>query len=136
MSDRAFDIADVSMDPRDLNATPHVARYANRRRSAIDGQTTRYKGYAASRRLQKRIKAFFCCAKPAASLGNTRLGGLTVAVSPSSLAWPPTTCLDCSRSSRHGQRRDDADDFLARWVRRETSVRANIPHQHAFSVRG
>lgn len=64
------------MEARELNATPHVAQNTAGRRSAIDGRTTRHKGYAASQRLRKRIEEFFGWAKAAAGLRKTRFRGL------------------------------------------------------------
>jgi hypothetical protein len=42
-----------------MNVRPHVAQNTNGRRSAIDGRTTRYVGYAISQRIRKRIEEAF-----------------------------------------------------------------------------
>ena len=42
-----------------MNVAPHVAQNTRRRRSAIDGRTTRHAGYAASQRVRKRIEEAF-----------------------------------------------------------------------------
>jgi len=47
-ADRGYDAADFVEELRTLNVRPHVAQNTNRRRSAIDGCTTRHPGYAAS----------------------------------------------------------------------------------------
>ena len=39
--------------------TPHVARNDRRRRSAVDGRTTRHAGYAVSQRRRKRVEEVF-----------------------------------------------------------------------------
>ena len=46
-------------DARDLGFTPHVAQHTNRRRSAIDGRTTRHRGHGTSQRIRTRIEEPF-----------------------------------------------------------------------------
>lgn len=58
-ADRGYDTADFIDDLRCRNATPHVARNAKNRRSAIDGRTIRHLGYIASQRIRRRIKEAF-----------------------------------------------------------------------------
>ena len=58
-ADRGYDTADFIDDLRCRNATPHVARNAKNRRSAIDGRTMRHLGYIASQRIRRRIKEAF-----------------------------------------------------------------------------
>jgi len=63
-ADKGYDTADFVMELRELGITPHVAQNAYdtgkaRRRSAIDGRTTRHPGYAASQRARKRIEECF-----------------------------------------------------------------------------
>ena len=41
---------------RRQGVSPHVAQNSKRRRSAIDGRTTRHVGYVVSQRLRKRIE--------------------------------------------------------------------------------
>lgn len=43
-ADRGYDAADFVEELRTLNVRPHVAQNTNRRRSAIDGRTTRHPG--------------------------------------------------------------------------------------------
>ena len=45
--------------PRARGVTPHVARNERRRRSAVDGRTTRHAGYGVSQRRRKRVEEVF-----------------------------------------------------------------------------
>ena len=59
--DKGFDTADFVAELRDLRITPHVAQNTcdtgkAKRRSNIDGRTTRHAGYAASQKCRKRIE--------------------------------------------------------------------------------
>ena len=54
-----------------------MAQNTSRRRSAIDGRTTRHAGYGISQRLRKRIEEPFGWIKSAAGLRKTRHRGLT-----------------------------------------------------------
>ena len=47
-ADTAYDTADFVDRARCANATLHVARNTSKRRSAIDGRTTRHAGYTVS----------------------------------------------------------------------------------------
>ena len=75
-ADRGYDAADFVEELRALNVRPHVAQNARRRRSAIDGRTTRHPGYAASQRIRKRIEEVFGWIKTVAGLRKTKLRGL------------------------------------------------------------
>jgi hypothetical protein len=75
-ADKAYDTADFVADLRDRNVTPHVAQNTSRRRSAIDGRTTRHPGYAVSQRIRKRIEEIFGWTKGAAGLRKTRHRGI------------------------------------------------------------
>lgn len=44
---------------RELAITPHVAQHDTKRRSAIDGRTTRHEGHLLSLRIRKRIEEPF-----------------------------------------------------------------------------
>jgi hypothetical protein len=57
-ADKAYDTADFVADVRQQNVTPHVTQNNKRRRSAIDGRTTRHAGYAVSQRIRKREEVF------------------------------------------------------------------------------
>ena len=63
-ADKGYDTHDFVMELREIGITPHVAQnaYATetaRRRSAIDGRTTRHEGYALSQKKRKRIEEIF-----------------------------------------------------------------------------
>jgi transposase len=75
-ADRGYDAADFVEELRTLNIRPHVAQNTNRRRSAIDGRTTRHAGYAASQRIRKRIEEAFGWIKSVAGMRKTKLRGL------------------------------------------------------------
>ena len=57
--DRNYDTKDFVADARAAGFTPHVAQNTTRRRSAIDGRTTRHAGYATSQRTRKRVEEPF-----------------------------------------------------------------------------
>ena len=75
-ADRGYDAADFVEELRTLNIRPHVDQNVSRRRSAVDGRTTRHAGYAASLRARKRIEEAFGWIKTIAGLRRTRLRGL------------------------------------------------------------
>jgi len=58
-ADKAYDTADFVARARQHGFTPQVAQNTNRRRSAIDGRTTRHGGYPISLRIRKRIEEPF-----------------------------------------------------------------------------
>jgi transposase len=58
-ADKNYDTRDFVADLRELEITPHVAQNDTRRRSAIDGRTTRHTGYAISQQKRKRIEEIF-----------------------------------------------------------------------------
>src|SRR4051794_756164 len=57
--DKGYDTAGFIADVRWLGFTPHVAQNTSRRRSAIDGRTTRHPGHEVSMRIRKRIEEPF-----------------------------------------------------------------------------
>ena len=64
-----------------MRCVPHVAQNAYdtgkaRRRSKIDGRTTRHGGYAVSQRIRKRIEEGFGWVKEIAGLAQVKLRGL------------------------------------------------------------
>jgi hypothetical protein len=67
---------------RARGVTPHIARNdhetktGKRRRSSIDGRTTRHPGYAVSQVIRKRIEEVFGWIKSSAGLRQTRHRGL------------------------------------------------------------
>ena len=74
-ADKAYDTADFVAEMRRLGMTPHVAQNDKRRRSAIDGRTTRHDGYKASLRIRKRIEEIFGWAKTVGRQRKTRYRG-------------------------------------------------------------
>jgi transposase len=73
--DKAYDTADFVADMRELGVTPHVAQNTNGRRSAIDGRTTRHRGYGVSQKKRKRIEEVFGWIKSSAGFRKTRHRG-------------------------------------------------------------
>jgi transposase len=79
--DKGFDTADFVAELRERRVTPHVAQNAYdtgtaKRRSNIDGRTTRHGGYARSQRARKRIEEIFGWLKTVAGWRKTRFRGL------------------------------------------------------------
>ena len=58
-----------------MNVTPHVAQNTSGRTSAIDGRTTRHRGYAISLRIRKRIEEAFGWIKTVAGQRKTSFRG-------------------------------------------------------------
>lgn len=73
-ADRGYDSADFVRDLRQACVTPHVARKS--RHSAIDGRTTRHKGYAMSQKQRKRIEEPFGWGKAVDGLAQTVYRGI------------------------------------------------------------
>ena len=73
-ADKAYDTQDFVNELRAMNVRAHVAQTRKGRRSAIDGRTTRHAGYAASKRIRKRIEN----AQPSRMLGRSRRGGFGI----------------------------------------------------------
>ncbi len=80
-ADKGYDAASFVGDLRQMAVTPHIARHdgqtktGKRRRTTIDGRTTRHAGYAVSQRVRKRIEEAFGWAKTVAGLGKMKLRG-------------------------------------------------------------
>ena len=75
-ADKAYDTRDFVQQCRCRNITPHVAQNNTRRRSAIDGRTTRWPGYALSlvkRRITEQGIGWF---KTVATLRKSRYRGV------------------------------------------------------------
>jgi IS5 family transposase len=81
-ADKAYDVMGFVGDLRSRAVTPHIARNdhltktGKRRRSAIDGRTTRHPGYGVSQRIRKRIEEAFGWIKTVAGHQKTRFRGL------------------------------------------------------------
>ncbi len=75
--DKGYDTRDFIERCRERNVTPHVAQNLGpRRRSAIDGRTTRHAGYAISQVFRKRVEEIFGWLKTVANFRKTRFKGL------------------------------------------------------------
>ena len=74
-ADKAYDAASHVANLRAQGVTPHVAQNTSRRRSAIDGRTTRHAGYAISQRIRKRIEEPFGWIKEAGGFRQTKHRG-------------------------------------------------------------
>ena len=71
-ADKAYDTRDFVHGLRELNITPHVAA---KKRSAVDGRTTRHPGYGTSQKKRKRVEEIFGWLKTIALLRKTRHRG-------------------------------------------------------------
>jgi transposase len=75
-ADAGYDTADFVAACRERGITPHIAQTRDtRRRSAVDGRTTRHAGYEVSQRLRKRVEEIFGWAKTVACFRKTRFRG-------------------------------------------------------------
>jgi len=57
--DKGYDTQEFVAELRQRKVTPHVAQNQSGRRSAIDGRTTSWGGYAVSQRIRKRVEEIF-----------------------------------------------------------------------------
>jgi transposase len=75
-ADAGYDTSDFVEALRARGVTPHIAQTRDkRRRSAVDGRTTRHPGYAISQRLRKRVEEIFGWTKTVACFRKTRFRG-------------------------------------------------------------
>ena len=79
--DKGFDVAAFIDDLRERKVTPHIAiqdhltKTGKRRKTKIDGRTTRHAGYAASQRIRKRIEEIFGWVKVQGGQDKTKFRG-------------------------------------------------------------
>ena len=73
-ADKGYDCAEIVKDLRQACVTPHVAQKV--RYSAIDGRTTRHRGFAASQKRRKKIEEPFGWAKTVGPMTQTMLRGV------------------------------------------------------------
>ncbi len=79
--DKGFDVADFAEKLRDRKVTPHVAvqdhltKTGKRRKTKIDGRTTRHPGYRISQRIRKRIEEIFGWVKVQGGQNKTKFRG-------------------------------------------------------------
>jgi len=80
-ADKAYDVTQFVHDLRDRSVTPHIAidghlsTTGKRRKTAVDGRTTRHAGYDVSQRCRKRIEEVFGWIKSSAGLAKVKLRG-------------------------------------------------------------
>lgn len=74
-ADAGYDTRDFVAACRNKGVTPHVAQNRSRRRSAIDGRTTRWAGYSVSLTTRRMIERVFGWMKTTANFRRTRLKG-------------------------------------------------------------
>ncbi|MDE3193712.1 MAG: IS5 family transposase [Chloroflexota bacterium] len=74
-ADKAYDAAELVGALREEGVTPHVAQNTTRRRSAIDGRTTRHPGYAMSQQARRAIERINGWIKTVALMRKTRHRG-------------------------------------------------------------
>jgi transposase len=75
-ADKAYDSRDLVTTLQAMNVTPHVAQNNKNRRSAIDGRTTRHRGYAMSQSRRPIIERAFGWLKVVAGMRKVKLRGL------------------------------------------------------------
>lgn len=76
-ADKNYDTKGFVDACRDMNITPHVARNDKRKGgSAIDGRTSRHKGYEASMKVRKRVEEPFGWAKTVGHIRQVKVRGL------------------------------------------------------------
>jgi transposase len=75
-ADAGYDTADFVAALRERAVTPHIAQTRDhRRRSAVDGRTTRHAGYEVSQRIRKRVEEIFGWTKTVGCFRKTRFRG-------------------------------------------------------------
>jgi transposase len=80
-ADKAYDVTQFVHDLRGRSVTPHIAidghlsKTGKRRKTAVDGRTTRHAGYDISQRCRKRIEEVFGWIKSSAGLAKIKLRG-------------------------------------------------------------
>jgi len=80
-ADKAYDVRQFVHDLRDRSVSPHIAidghltKTGKRRKTAVDGRTTRHAGYDISQRCRKRIEEVFGWIKSSAGLARVKLRG-------------------------------------------------------------
>jgi transposase len=75
-ADKSYDTVDCVAAIRARRVTPHVAQHTNKRRSAVDGRTTCWPGYALSQRARKRVEEVFGWMKTVGGFRRTRYRGV------------------------------------------------------------
>lgn len=73
-ADKGYDVPEFVEALREAGVTPHVAQKV--KGSAIDGRTTRHRGYRTSLKIRKRVEEVFGWAKTIGGLRKTKLRGV------------------------------------------------------------
>jgi transposase len=73
--DKGYDVPAFIETLRQMDVTPHVAQHTTKRRSGIDGRTTRHPGYAVSQRKRKLVEQAFGWIKTVGGLRKLRHRG-------------------------------------------------------------
>jgi transposase len=74
-ADKSYDTVACVAAIRARRVTPHVAQHTTKRRSAVDGRTTCWPGYALSQRARKRVEEVFGWMKTVGGFRRTRYRG-------------------------------------------------------------
>jgi transposase len=77
--DKNYDTAKHVENLRSNNTTPHVAQNNTNRKSAVDGRTTRHKGYEISQRKRKQVEEIFGWTKVIGNVKKLKHKGLEMA---------------------------------------------------------
>ena len=75
-ADKGYDVAAFVHTVQAAGVTAHVAQNTSRRRSNIDGRTTRHAGYAVSQKIRKRVEEIFGWGKTVGGLRRSRYRGV------------------------------------------------------------
>jgi transposase len=75
-ADKGYDTKGFVEQARAMNVTPHVAQNNKKRKSAIDGRTTRHVGYGISQQRRKRVEEIFGWMKTVGGMRKLRHRGL------------------------------------------------------------
>ena len=101
-ADRGYDTRDFVAGLRARGVTPHVAQNDSRRRSAVDGRTTRHPGYARSQRRRKLVEHVYGWVKTVGGGRKLRFVGLERVLM---LLSPVKRARGEASSGRAGERR-------------------------------
>lgn len=72
-ADKGYAAEEFATELRQMNITPHIAR--RKRGKAVDGRTTRHKGYAVSQKKRKRVEEIFGWAKTVGLIRKAKMQG-------------------------------------------------------------
>ena len=75
-ADKLYDVREFVGDLRVRGVTPHIAQNTSRRRSAVDGRTTRHVGYGLSQQIRRRCEEIWGWMKTVGAFRRTRYRGV------------------------------------------------------------